>query len=100
MNKNKEVLKGVGSLLLLLFMMAWLSGAFIGKVKPGEAKLPEPDIKPKETSQVREVTYPFEAEQVGTIRTKSDTWVSSRIMARSEERRVGKECRSRWSPYH
>ena len=22
------------------------------------------------------------------------------IMARSEERRVGKECRSRWSPYH
>ena len=23
-----------------------------------------------------------------------------RIQARSEERRVGKECRSRWSPYH
>ena len=22
------------------------------------------------------------------------------IMTRSEERRVGKECRSRWSPYH
>ena len=22
------------------------------------------------------------------------------IMLRSEERRVGKECRSRWSPYH
>ena len=22
------------------------------------------------------------------------------IMYRSEERRVGKECRSRWSPYH
>ena len=22
------------------------------------------------------------------------------IAARSEERRVGKECRSRWSPYH
>ena len=25
---------------------------------------------------------------------------SARHMARSEERRVGKECRSRWSPYH
>ena len=25
---------------------------------------------------------------------------SCRKMARSEERRVGKECRSRWSPYH
>ena len=24
----------------------------------------------------------------------------SRTLARSEERRVGKECRSRWSPYH
>src|SRR2546427_12552362 len=23
-----------------------------------------------------------------------------RLWARSEERRVGKECRSRWSPYH
>ena len=22
------------------------------------------------------------------------------MLARSEERRVGKECRSRWSPYH
>src|SRR2546425_11260220 len=25
---------------------------------------------------------------------------TERIVARSEERRVGKECRSRWSPYH
>ena len=24
----------------------------------------------------------------------------NRIRSRSEERRVGKECRSRWSPYH
>ena len=26
--------------------------------------------------------------------------VSKAILCRSEERRVGKECRSRWSPYH
>ena len=26
--------------------------------------------------------------------------LSVRRRARSEERRVGKECRSRWSPYH
>ena len=25
---------------------------------------------------------------------------NSRLIIRSEERRVGKECRSRWSPYH
>src|SRR2546425_11413885 len=27
-------------------------------------------------------------------------FVAHRITVRSEERRVGKECRSRWSPYH
>ena len=26
--------------------------------------------------------------------------IMRRILMRSEERRVGKECRSRWSPYH
>src|SRR5574343_1983841 len=26
--------------------------------------------------------------------------ICTRLMNRSEERRVGKECRSRWSPYH
>jgi len=26
--------------------------------------------------------------------------ISSHTFVRSEERRVGKECRSRWSPYH
>ena len=33
------------------------------------------------------------------IRYKDLTYKSSEA-ARSEERRVGKECRSRWSPYH
>ena len=28
------------------------------------------------------------------------TPVGEQQVARSEERRVGKECRSRWSPYH
>ena len=27
-------------------------------------------------------------------------WEIGPAIARSEERRVGKECRSRWSPYH
>ena len=33
----------------------------------------------------------------GTGRRKSSV---ARVHLRSEERRVGKECRSRWSPYH
>ena len=31
--------------------------------------------------------------------TKQD-YITRRLLNRSEERRVGKECRSRWSPYH
>src|SRR2546430_15041116 len=30
----------------------------------------------------------------------ADADVEDQLDARSEERRVGKECRSRWSPYH
>ena len=32
--------------------------------------------------------------------TNSRNGYSSKTLHRSEERRVGKECRSRWSPYH
>src|SRR3712207_8096825 len=36
-----------------------------------------------------------------TIRVVLQTEAEDRLpAARSEERRVGKECRSRWSPYH
>ena len=34
------------------------------------------------------------------IVTKDGVTVAKEIELRSEERRVGKECRSRWSPYH
>ena len=32
--------------------------------------------------------------------TRKGGVICSDILLRSEERRVGKECRSRWSPYH
>ena len=31
---------------------------------------------------------------------KNKEKIESKVLTRSEERRVGKECRSRWSPYH
>src|SRR5256885_5731943 len=34
------------------------------------------------------------------LRTTNDAQPQTRQLGRSEERRVGKECRSRWSPYH
>ena len=43
---------------------------------------------------IRSVVFPYEMEQIGNKAFQG----CSRL--RSEERRVGKECRSRWSPYH
>ena len=34
------------------------------------------------------------------LRTKQQYTKPTTVRRRSEERRVGKECRSRWSPYH
>ena len=34
------------------------------------------------------------------VSPRGDGIYSARLPLRSEERRVGKECRSRWSPYH
>ena len=35
-----------------------------------------------------------------SVELKKIKQVAESIGIRSEERRVGKECRSRWSPYH
>ena len=40
------------------------------------------------------------ADFVTQIDFKVQEQVKTALYARSEERRVGKECRSRWSPYH
>ena len=41
-------------------------------------------------------------ERLRKTRTRRETKILKRArdLIRSEERRVGKECRSRWSPYH
>ena len=47
--------------------------------------------------------YRFETLQLHVGQEQADPATDSRavpIYQRSEERRVGKECRSRWSPYH
>jgi len=46
-----------------------------------------------------EVINPSEAGKV-IIGIPDDSFDDERTILRSEERRVGKECRSRWSPYH
>src|SRR2546425_9822393 len=46
-----------------------------------------------------EVTWNFRREPI-EVRYAPSPWVRFAAARRSEERRVGKECRSRWSPYH
>ena len=38
--------------------------------------------------------------QITPHQSEEGLYYPNRIASRSEERRVGKECRSRWSPYH
>src|SRR5256886_10263742 len=49
---------------------------------------------PRNSHRMRRMERPAHA--CGT----SKTTTPSALVSRSEERRVGKECRSRWSPYH
>ena len=46
--------------------------------------------------------YSYNAQMMNTRFGKAGDFMHtiSEITGRSEERRVGKECRSRWSPYH
>src|ERR1035437_9675780 len=43
---------------------------------------------------------PDEALEALVGKDRIGTWRKKQVAARSEERRVGKECRSRWAPYH
>ena len=45
-------------------------------------------------------TAPFSASAAANLLAEGSDRRSARHPYRSEERRVGKECRSRWSPYH
>ena len=54
------------------------------------------ELKSKETmmnNTINEIKYSLEG--INSRITEAEERIS-----RSEERRVGKECRSRWSPYH
>ena len=48
----------------------------------------------------REVPVPEVKENQVLVKIMNIGVCGSDIHVRSEERRVGKECRSRWSPYH
>ena len=76
--------------------MAEQTATFIGKTKV---------VKTKFGEIVKIAFGPKDFEKLDGLKNESG-WVNLELMSkrdgekRSEERRVGKECRSRWSPYH
>ena len=48
--------------------------------------------------EIKKMITPKIVDSIETFKPPAKTVVG--ISPRSEERRVGKECRSRWSPYH
>ena len=74
------------------------------KVLP-EAKEPYAVIYASEiTPEIRRTAALLETKNSGVVSVMENERIivlrPDEIYMRSEERRVGKECRSRWSPYH
>ena len=80
----RVILEGLGLLVVLVFLMLWLAGAWREKVKPSPAVPPGPAGKSR-TVTVEERSYPVLLEQVGTTRMETEAQVSSRILAQVRE---------------
>src|SRR2546430_7433425 len=65
-----------------------------------ELELPEAAKKEVERELQRLERANRDSMEAQVIRTYLETMAELPWNKRSEERRVGKECRSRWSPYH
>src|SRR3989449_11724516 len=74
----------IGSFFLLV---PWLGRDFFPKVDAGQFKL---HIRARAGTRI---------EETANLSDRIESYIRQQI-PRSEERRVGKECRSRWSPYH
>ena len=64
----------------------------------GVGEITVSDIQPTETAVQQPQSHSDQPQS--EQQQQSDVTTSTESALRSEERRVGKECRSRWSPYH
>src|SRR3712207_9543274 len=67
-----------------------------------KAEIVEANLERRFRSERAEYPYPLVIRLVKYVEIprRLRRHVTNAILFRSEERRVGKECRSRWSPYH
>ena len=58
-------------------------------------------VDSEKKKQIIKIAEQLEYDPSALLKRKNNKKVKSGLIGvRSEERRVGKECRSRWSPYH
>src|SRR2546427_13196803 len=67
---------------------------------PGHPLVPQPGERPEDGEGPSCRFFDTLAHAFVGMALTSSNYAFLRELARSEERRVGKECRSRWSPYH
>src|SRR5688572_33377335 len=82
------------NLLCMTALVEWLPPSFC-PCEPGK-DLPGWRVDGREVATTRPRSQEVSWSSIQTIRAVAPQMVRPR----SEERRVGKECRSRWSPYH
>ena len=99
--------RGIGGMVHRLSRFVVLAGGLLTILSPPAAEISRagqwPQWRgPSGDSVSRETALPvkWNADRGNVRRTPLPEWGDSTPAIRSEERRVGKECRSRWSPYH
>ena len=60
----------------------------------------EPGVRSSVSGVLRDEGFDVDTADTGEACLEKANGAAYDVIVRSEERRVGKECRSRWSPYH
>ena len=68
-------------IVLLVAVIAWMSGAFRSKIAPGVVEVPELSAKPREQATVEPLPFVQTIEVVGTVEARRKTEVASQILA-------------------
>lgn len=71
-------------LILLVLVIAWLSGMFTTKVPPGQLSTTGQRLVDQPTDEVHEITKSYIEEAIGTLKASSRTVVSSKLLAAIE----------------
>jgi multidrug efflux pump subunit AcrA (membrane-fusion protein) len=80
-----KVLPVVLGLAGLALLTAWISGAFIQKIQPGETRPAVRMLAGEPTDEVHEIVKDYIEEAVGTLQAASRSEVSTKIMATIEQ---------------